>query len=790
VAGARRVGGELGESLDAFVIAALNGPDEAFRYAKGEPSRSSLNSAEENRLSRPLDFAAVTEHAEWLGEYGLVVDPAYTPEDPEARERVERYRASRVAGDDGRAGHVNDMVEVVISGMVRPDPTRLDIGAPEKEVLDAARTIWRRIVEIAESHNDPGRFTTLNGFEWTPTPGGVNRHRVIIFRGNDVPDLPLSNYEASHPEQLWDWLETAAGGPDNVLAITHNANFSNGEMFNPRYSDGREIDEVYARRRALWEPLSEMFQSKGSSETTPALSPHDAFAGFEIVATQAFQQLSGASGGAGGQMRWATLRGALQEGLRQQERVGVNPFQIGFVSGNDGHSGTAGNSEAKDWTGGNAYLDDTPDLRLYGEIEGGIPSVLLNPGGLTGVWATENTRDALFDGLRRRETFSTSGVRLVPRLFGGWDLGAADVGDLADAGYRKGVPMGAELPARPADAAAPTFLVHAAKDALGANLDRIQIVKCWTTRGQLFEEVFDVAASDGRTPDPRTGVLPPVGNTVDASQATYRNDIGATELSAAWTDPAFDASLACAYYARILEIPTPRWSTYDAVKHGKQLPTNAPATVQQRAWTSPVWYTPTERDRADRPAVEGMFTVAELADRGIRPMTDQEIRAVTVGRTVRAVNLVTGFQATIHYGADGNRSLMASATVRSSRPMRSATTGASRPACSGTGCRWRCSRSTDAPSGPETTRPATSTSRRSRWTEGRDHLDVLVPDAGVSLVAPPAHPDTGAILIPCTCICHRGVRMAAHLTVEQRQLARRLKARGLSFRGDWTGGGA
>ena len=514
-------------SLDAFVLASLNGPDEAFRYAKGEVrSRSSLNNEEENGLRRPLDFAAVTEHAEWLGEYGLVVDPTYTPTGDAARERVERYRGTQIPGADGRAGDVHSMVEVVISGMVRPDPTRLDIGATEAEVLEAGRTVWRRIVEIAERHNAPGRFTTLNGFEWTPTPGGVNFHRVIIFRGNDVPDLPLSNYEASHPEQLWDWLETAAGGPDNALAITHNANFSNGQMFNPRYSDGREIDEAYARRRALWEPLAEMFQSKGSSETMPALSPQDAFADFEIVASQAFQQVTGSSSGSTGQMRWGTVRGAVLEGLRQQERVGVNPFQIGFVSGNDGHSGTPGNSEAKDWSGGNAYLDDTADLRLHGVIEGGLPSVLLNPAGLTGVWATENTRDALFDSLRRRETFATSGVRLAPRMFGGWDLGAADVGDLVAAGYRKGVPMGAELPERPATAVAPTLLVHAAKDALGANLDRIQVVKCWTARGILFEKVFDVAASDGRTPDPRTGHLAALASTVDVANATYRNDVG------------------------------------------------------------------------------------------------------------------------------------------------------------------------------------------------------------------------------------------------------------------------
>ena len=642
-------------SLDAFVIASLNGPDEAFRFAKGEPARSSLNNAEQTRLSRPLDFAAVTEHAEWLGEYGLIVDPDYNPEDPAARAILDRYRATRVPGQDGRAGDVHAMVEVVISGMVRPDPTRLPVGEL-KEVLDAGRTIWRRIVEIAASHNDPGRFTTLNGFEWTPTPGGVNFHRVIIFRGDDVPDLPLSNYEATHPEQLWDWLETAAGGPDNAVAITHNANFSNGQMFNPRYSDGREIDEAYARRRALWEPLTEVFQSKGSSETTPATSPHDPFAGFEIVASQAFAQLAGASGAASGQMRWGTVRGGLAEGLRQQERIGVNPFPVGFVGGNDGHSGTPGNSEAKGWTGGNAYLDDTTDLRLFGVVEGGLPSALLNPAGLTGIWAEENTRDALFDGLRRRETFATSGTRLAPRLFGGWDLGAADLRDLAAAGYRRGVPMGAELPARP-DAAAPTFLAYAAKDALGANLDRIQIVKCWTDRGMLFEKVYDVAASGGRSPD-RHGVLPPVGDTVDVSTATYRNDIGAGELAAAWTDPDFDPTLACVYYARILEIPTPRWSTYDAVEHGKPLPDAVPASVQQRAWTSPVWYTPSEHDRGERTAAAGMYTVAELADRGIHPMTDDEIRAVTVGRLVRSVNLITGFEATLHYGADGNRSVM------------------------------------------------------------------------------------------------------------------------------------
>ena len=236
-------------SLDAFVIASLNGPDEAFRFAKGETSRSSLNNAEEARLDTPTRLRRGHRARRVAGRVRIGRRSRLQPGGGGGSRASGSIPGDRIAGADGRAGDVHDMVEVVISGMVRPDPQRLDVGSSVEDVLEAAKTIWRRIVEIAENHNDPGRFTTLNGFEWTPTPGGVNYHRVIIFRGNDVPDLPLSNYEASHPEQLWDWLETAAGGPDNALAITHNANFSNGQMFNPRYSDGREIDEAYARRR-------------------------------------------------------------------------------------------------------------------------------------------------------------------------------------------------------------------------------------------------------------------------------------------------------------------------------------------------------------------------------------------------------------------------------------------------------------------------------------------------------------------------------------------------------------
>ena len=644
-------------SLDAYVMAALNGPDEAYRFAKGQPTHSSLMNSEESRLQRPLDFSAVTDHAEWLGEYGVIIDDSYTPDDAEVRRRLETYRQSRVVREDGRAGDFNAMVEIMFSGMIDPDPKRVNFGPAEK-VTGAAKTIWQRTVEIANNHDDPGRFTALIGFEWTPTPNGVNLHRVVIFRGDDVPDLPLSNYEATRPEQLWEWLETAAGGPGNVVAITHNANASGGAMFNPRYSDGRELDAEYARRRALWEPLTEVHQIKGNSETSAAVSPDDDFADFEQIDTK-IKMGEMSFGTAAGQQVWATVRGGLQEGLRQQEKVGVNPFQVGFVGGGDDHSGQPGDTEADDYVGSHGMIDDTCDLRLHGAIEGGLSTALLNPGGLTGVWADENTRGSLFDALRRRETFCTSGVRIVPRVFAGWDFTDDDLRELTSAGYARGVPMGSELATRPRDAKAPTLLVHAAKDAAGANLDRVQVIKCWTHRGMLFEKIFDVAASDGRLPDPGDGALPPVGSTVDVNHATYTNDIGATELSAAWTDLDFDPSWPCVYYTRILEIPTPRWSTYDAVRHHQALNTAVPATVQQRAWTSPVWYTPADADRAPEPEpAEEILTVARLAERGILPMGDEDLRAVTVGRTVQTVNLVTGQSAATHYSKDGKRSLI------------------------------------------------------------------------------------------------------------------------------------
>jgi Protein of unknown function (DUF3604) len=271
----------------------------------------------------------VTDHAEWLGESGVIMDEGYTSDDPEVRKRLATYRNSRVIREDGRAGDFSAMVEIMYSGMIDPDPKRVNFG-PADQVADAAKTIWRRMVEIANHHDDPGRFTALIGFEWTTTPNGVNLHRVVIFRGDDVPDLPLSHYEAIYPEQLWRWLETAGGGPGNVVAITHNANASGGARFNPRYSDGRELDAEYARRRALWEPLTEVHQIKGNSETSPAVSPGDAFADFEQMETKI--QLGKMSfGTAAGQKVWATVRGGLQEGLRQQEKVGVNPFQVGFT---------------------------------------------------------------------------------------------------------------------------------------------------------------------------------------------------------------------------------------------------------------------------------------------------------------------------------------------------------------------------------------------------------------------------------------------------------------------------
>jgi hypothetical protein len=638
-------------SLDAYAIVALGNPDDAYRFAKGESLATIKGAAEPVRLTVPLDFCAVTDHSEWMGEMAMVINEEYASKDPKAEALLEAYRATQDMPD----GSYKLMMGCILHGMFSPKPAHEVFGTADPEKFaKSLRSQWHYYVETAEKHYQPGKFTTFVGYEWSATPNGVNLHRNLIFRTLDVPEVPLSYIDTQNPEELWDWMERVGGGADKVLAIIHNSNASVGMMFLPQYRDGRPIDRAYAETRSRLEPLAEIHQIKGNSEANPLLATADEFANFEILPVKIQ-----ASAGLGGLNATTFVRDGLKEGLRQADRLGVNPFQYGFVGGTDNHSGIPGDTEEFDYNGSHAAIDNTPQKRLFGEAEGFATAHDLNPGGLTGVWAEENTRDGIFGALKRRETFGTSGVRIHPRFFGGWGFTAENAASdrFVEIGYGQGVPMGADLPPRPQGAGAPTFIVWAAKDPLSGNLDRIQIVKGWTLRGETFEKVYDVTWSGDRKPHPRTGKLPAVGNTVDLQTATYTNNIGTAELSATWTDPDFDPSLRTFYYARVLEIPTPRWSTFDAIRLGIDPP--EPATVQERAWTSPIWYTPSEADRATGMATQqDVYTVEQLVAQGYKSLSDEELKALTVGKTLQTRNLVTGREAMIHYGEDGVRTIV------------------------------------------------------------------------------------------------------------------------------------
>ena len=635
-------------SLDGFVAGALNTPDEAYGFGKGEGRPLIVGSKHIVKLKVPLDFMAVTDHSEWMGEISMILDDDFDVDNPEFQQKLEQDRAGNVAEGGGKG-----FMEVVMGGMVSTQPQHRPYAeAEDKSNREHLHSMWRYMVDTANKHYEPGSFTTFIGYEWSATPNGANLHRNVIFRTDNVPEAPLSYIDTQNPEELWQWMQEQGGAPDNVLAIPHNPNLSMGLMFLPKYFDGRDIDLAYAELRSLMEPLIEIHQIKGNSEATPALATTDEFANFE--------QPGGVTGelaeaqGSVTLSSYTFVRDGLKEGLRQADRLGVNPFKYGFIGSTDTHLGTPGDTEEDDWSGHFPNLDTTPEARVLSESEEVMSSLEENPGGLAGVWAEENTRDGIFHALRRRETFGTSGVRVKPRFFGGWSFTEADgaSADFVEIGYEKGVPMGSDLPPRQSGAS-PSFMVWATKDALSGNLDRIQIIKGWTQRGEVFEKIYDVAWSGDRQPNPKTGKLPPVGNTVNVDEATYTNDIGAEELSAAWTDPEFDPAVRAFYYARIIEIPTPRWSTYDAKRLGIEAP--EPAAIQERAWTSSIWYTPSEADQ--QAEAEDVFTVAGFEDQGIAPLSTEELEALTVGKTLTTRNLVTGQEASVHYAEDGIRTI-------------------------------------------------------------------------------------------------------------------------------------
>jgi len=621
-------------SFDAFGFGdTLTGPEDFYRYAQGQPTPHPGGFTV--KITKPLDWAAVTEHSEYMGMIQQASDPAsplrknapFLAEALKLGTREDPMLAFKVLSVTIAKRH--SVAELTDPAVVAP--------------------VWKRIVEIADEFNRPGKFTTFAAYEWSSTPGARNLHRNIFFLDTKkVPPVPFTAIDSEDPRALWAWMEDQRKAGNELLAVSHNANLSDGVMFPTEVDDkGRTIDRAWAETRMRNEPLTELKQVKGQSETTPGLSPNDEFADYEVFVWQ----LLGA--GAKGPPReyGSYVRQAYKDGVALEQARGFNPYKFGVVGGSDSHVSVVPYRQ-ENFFGVHGTVDDTPEKRVSGASVLGLNSLWVSPAGLSAVWAEENTREAIFSGLRRKETYTTSGVRIQLRFFGGWGLDATllEQEDWPRAAYARGVPMGSDLPAPAAQA--PSFAVSALKDPDSANLDRIQIVKGWSQSGQSFEQIYDVAWSGARRPDPSTGKLPPVGSSVDLAKGTYTNRIGGAELGSVWTDPDFDPSLDAFYYVRALEIPTPRWSTIQAVQLGRVPPAGVAATIQERAWSSPIWYTPTaEARKGAKPGV----TLAELGRKGAVALDDAQLRELVVGKTLRVRNMVTGRVYEILYGTGGQR---------------------------------------------------------------------------------------------------------------------------------------
>jgi hypothetical protein len=556
-------------SLDAYIGGTRLTPDQAYRFAKGQ---SMLVNGQTHNIDKPLDFAAVTDHAEFIGElYSTQVEGALGYDHPilvELRglknyKEQEKWFVKYVQGPS-RAGE-----------MAHP---------PFYAGPETTKSAWQLMLKAARDHYEPGRFTTLVGYEWTAAPNGGNMHRNVLFRDMNVPDIPLSAIDTDDEERLWQWMAEQDRKGVQLFAIPHNSNASKGFMFESVDNSGNPLDADYAQTRSQFEPLIEMMQIKGNSEVVASLWPADEFADFENALS--LQNANDRTFKTQSFVRWAVIKGLDYEG-----KLGVNPYKLGFVGGTDSHNGTPSDVVEDNYIGSHGSADGSVERRRVDDVPGWAKARHTNPGAMTGVWATKNTRGAIWDAMKTRETFATSGTRIKPRFFGGAGLtdNPTDPKALVHEGYQKGVPMGGTLKSL---RSAPTFTVHALKDPDGANLDRIQIIKGWVDeQGEPQEKIIDVVWSgDRKTGD--DGKLPPVGNTVDLSNATYTNAIGSAALMGSWTDDAFNPQQYALYYVRVLEIPTPRWTTYDAVRNNLSLLEDVAATLQERAWTSPIWYAP------------------------------------------------------------------------------------------------------------------------------------------------------------------------------------------------------
>ena len=562
-------------SYDAFLNGTRATPHDAYRYAKGEALTHPAGF--EIQLDAPLDFYAVTDHASFLGMLPALMDPARDISHP-AGALVADFVSGAVTGD-ARAEARRDIRAYTLGQSEPPhDP-------------DVVRSAWRETVAAAENHYEPGRFTTFVGYEFTGSPENQNLHRNVIFRGSAVPELPFSRLDSFNPEALWAWMDRNREAGMEALAIPHNSNGSNGLMFRLATYAGEPLDAAYAEIRNRNEPLVEITQTKGTSDTHPALSPNDEWADFEIWS----YRIGG--GTTPSQPNGSYVREAYLNGLRLEEERGINPFRFGLVGATDNHAGAGPGRESDFFTAGGApqvgssipFDPPRPDGRLYSASPLGA---LRGASGLTGVWAEENTREAIYDAFRRKETFATTGPRMRVRFFAGYDYpdDLADDPDLLARAYAGGVAMGGELAAP--GSRAPRFLAWASRDPSSAPLARLQVVKGWIDGGEAHERIYDVACSDGLTVDETTHRCPDNGARVNLDDCSISADAGAAELRTLWTDPDFDAAQRAIYYVRVLENPSCRWSTWDAVRAGVEPRPDLPATLQERAWSSPIWVAP------------------------------------------------------------------------------------------------------------------------------------------------------------------------------------------------------
>ncbi|MEJ2370891.1 MAG: DUF3604 domain-containing protein [Gemmatimonadales bacterium] len=570
-------------SLDARALGATLGPEEAFRFARGEEVTSA--SRLRVKLSRPLDWLVVADHSDAMGAMNEII--AGNPmllKDPQVR----KWHQMILEGGESAYEATMDVIATFSQGKT-PEVLK------DTEFIGS---IWEAYLETADEFNDPGTFTAMIGYEWTSTENGNNLHRNVLYRDDSSVArrmLPFTAAESFNPEDLWRWMdryEAETGG--RVLAIAHNGNLSNGLMFpeiNPE--TGEPLTRAYVEARNLWEPLYEVTQMKGDGETHPLLSPDDELADYGTWDKGNLGPIPKEDW----MLQYEYAREALKNGLRWEAALGTNPYKFGMVGSTDSHTSLT-TAEEENFFGKAVHKEPSAHRMEKPVYQFGDITVMgweQMAAGYAGVWATDNTREALWDAMKRREVYATTGSRMLVRFWGAWDFEAADANSRlpAEAGYGKGVPMGGELRAAPAGTT-PSFLVAALKDPYSGNLDRIQIVKGWLdATGKTHEKVYDVVWGDAdrRRPGP-DGKLPPVGNTVDVANATWANTIGDPELIAVWKDPDFDASQRAFYYARVIEIPTPRWTAYDVKRFGVTAGDEVPMTIQERAYTSPIWYTP------------------------------------------------------------------------------------------------------------------------------------------------------------------------------------------------------